>query len=129
MKDTAAHIEILCKKVKDYTNTNVSLYKLKAIDTTADIVSSIVSKALLILIVSTFLLFLNIGLSLYIGKLLESNYLGFLITSSFYLLLGISFYIFRKSLVENSISNLVIRKLHPENNINTNLISNEKACE
>lgn len=121
MKDTAAHLEILYKKVKDYTETSVSLHKLQAINTTADIISSLVSKALLILIISTFFLFLNIALSLYIGDVFESNYLGFILVSGFYLLIAIGIYLFKKSIIENPIIDLIIPKLQSMQVMDTHL--------
>lgn len=127
MKDTAAHIEMLYKKAKVYTETSISLYKLQAIDTTADIISSLVSKALLILIISTFFLFLNIAFSLYVGDIIESNYLGFLIVSGFYLLIAIAIYLFKKPVIENPISDLIISKLQsmPVEDANLKIVSDE----
>lgn len=111
MESTASHIEALYKKAKTYTETSIELYKLNAIDKTADVVSSIVYWLALGSIVVVFLLFINIGISLYIGKLLEATYLGFLIVSSFYLVLGILLYIFNDKLIDRPITNLVISKL------------------
>ncbi|MDC7999365.1 hypothetical protein [Gilvibacter sediminis] len=109
--DTAAHVEMLYKKAKDYTETHVQLYKLHALDSTAEVVSSLVSKGLLVLIVASFLLFLNIGLSLYIGNQLDAYYAGFLIMAGVYLLIGILVYMLRRPLVEHPVSDLVISKL------------------
>ncbi|QHI34995.1 hypothetical protein IMCC3317_03410 [Kordia antarctica] len=111
MESTASHIEAIYDKAKAYTETSIALYKLNAIDKTADIVSSIVSWLALGSIVVVFILFINIGISLYIGELLQANYLGFLIVSSFYLVLGTLLYIFNGRLISKPITNLVISKL------------------
>ena len=111
METTATHIESIYNKAKAYTQTSIELYKLNAIDKTADVVSSIVSRLALGSIIAVFLLFINIGISLYIGHLLQANYLGFLIVSSFYLLLGVSLYKFNDLLIIKPITNLVIAKL------------------
>ncbi len=109
--DTTEHIEQLYHKAKNYSETSIELYKLEAIDTTADVVSSIAGKAILVLVLAIFSLFLNVGISLYLGKLVGDYYLGFLIVSSFYLILGVLLYAFNKKWVMNPISNLIIEKL------------------
>lgn len=111
-KNTVMHIEALFKRVKNYTETSINLYKLSAIDTIADIISLLVSNALLVLILSTSLLFFNVGVAFYIGKELNSNYLGFLIVSGFYLLIALVVFLFKKTLIINTVYNLIINKLH-----------------
>ena len=111
METTAKHIELLYNKVKEYTETSIELYKLNAIDVTADIVSSLASRIVLVLVFSLFTLFVNIAISLLIGNLLGAYYLGFLIVSGFYLIITILVYFFSAKLIEAPIINLVIAKL------------------
>ena len=111
MESTVTHLELIFNKAKAYTETSIDLYKLNAIDKTADVVSSLVSRLALGSIIAVFLLFINIGISLYIGQLLQASYLGFIIVSSFYLVLGICLYLFNKTLITKPITNLVIAKL------------------
>ena len=111
MESTATHIESIYNKAKVYTQTSIELYKLNAIDKTADVVSSIVTRLALGSIFAVFLLFINIGISLYIGQLLEASYLGFIIVSSFYLTIGICLILFNNKLITQPITNLVIAKL------------------
>jgi hypothetical protein len=105
------HIEAIYHKAKAYTETSIELYKLNAIDTTADVVSSLVSRIVLVIVVSLFTLFVNIAVSLFIGKQMGSYYLGFLILSGFYLIIAILIAIFNKKWIQKPISNLVISKL------------------
>lgn len=111
MDAATTHIELIYNKAKAYTQTSIELYKLNAVDKTADVVSSVVSRLALGSIIAVFLLFINIGISLYIGQVLQATYLGFLIVSSFYLIVGISLYIFNNTLITKPITNLVIAKL------------------
>jgi len=48
---------------------------------------------------SSFALFITIGLAFWIGELTGKIHLGFVIVASFYLLLGIVFMIIHKSLI------------------------------
>ncbi|WP_100612475.1 hypothetical protein [Confluentibacter lentus] len=111
METTAKHIESLYNKVKEYTETSVELYKFHAIDVTADVVSSLVSRIAIVLAFSLFTLFVNIAISLLIGKLLGAYYLGFLIVSGFYLIITIIIYFFNDRLIKAPITDLVIAKL------------------
>ncbi|WP_046744347.1 hypothetical protein [Kordia zhangzhouensis] len=130
MESTASHIESIYKKAKAYTETSIALYKLNAVDKAADVASSLVSWLVFGSIGVLFLLFVNIGISFYIGQLLGATYLGFLIVSLFYLIVGICVYIFNKDLITKPITNFVISKLtsankeevlmSKNNNVNTN---------
>lgn len=111
METAAKHIELLYEKVKEYTETSLELYKLNAIDITADVVSSLVSRIALVLVFSLFTLFVNIAISLLIGNLIGSYYLGFLIVSGFYLIITIFIYFFSNKFIKIPITNLVIAKL------------------
>lgn len=111
MEKIATNIEMLFEKAQDYTKSSIELLKLNAIDKTADIAASLIFKLAFGLIVAMFLLFVNIGISLFLGKLIGENYLGFFIVSVFYLILAIILYIFRNQLITVPITNLVIKKL------------------
>tara|TARA_R110002167_G_scaffold341691_2_gene550168 strand:+ start:1374 stop:1766 length:393 start_codon:yes stop_codon:yes gene_type:complete len=104
-------VEILYNKAKEYTETSIELYKLNAIDTTADVISSLVSRIVLLIVVSLFTLFVNIAISLFIGEQMGSSYLGFLFVSAFYLIIAIIVQVFNYKLIKKPISNLVIGKL------------------
>jgi uncharacterized membrane protein len=58
-----------------------------------------------------FTLFINIGISLYIGKLLNDYAMGFFLVSGFYFIVAIIVYLFRKSLIKIPIDNLIVSKL------------------
>jgi hypothetical protein len=128
METAAKHIELLYDKVKEYTETSIDLYKLNAIDVTADVVSSLVSRVLLVLVFSLFTLFVNIAISLLIGNLIGSYYLGFLIVSGFYLIITMLIYFFSNKFIKTPISNLVIAKLltSGRKNTDTNFGQDEK---
>lgn len=111
MSSTVELIENFYKKAKQYTETSIELYKLSVIDTSADVISSLASRAILVLILSTSIVFLNIGLALLIGNVLGDYFKGFFIISLFYLLLAVVAYVFNKKLIKKPITNLMISKL------------------
>ena len=129
METTGKHIESLYNKVKEYTETTIELYKLNAIEASADVLSSIVSRIVFILVFALFTLFINVTISLLIGNLLGAYYWGFLIVSGFYLIIMVLLYYYNGKLIKVPITNLVIEKLlKPKRSefIKSNPISNEE---
>lgn len=120
MDNIATNIETLYQKAKEYTETSIELMRLNAIDKTADVVSSLFARLALVMLVAMFTLFINIALSLFIGKLLNEMYLGFLIVSGFYLTLAVVVFYFNDKLLKIPITNLVIAKLLKTKNKKTN---------
>ncbi|WP_339837167.1 hypothetical protein [uncultured Flavobacterium sp.] len=111
MDNIATNMEQLYQKAKEYTETSIELFRLNAIDKTADLVSSLFARLILIMVVAMFTLFINIALSFYIGKLLGEMYLGFLIVSGIYLVLSIALFLYSNKLIKLPLTNLVIAKL------------------
>lgn len=111
MESFATSKDKLFEKVENYANTSIDLLKLNAVEKSADVVSSLAHRIVLLSIVAMFTLFINIGVSMYIGKLLNEYYLGFFIVSTFYLVLAMIVYLFRNGFLKTPISNMVITKL------------------
>ena len=111
MDNIATNFEQLYNKAVLYTKTSLELAKLKAIDKTSDIISSLAVIISISMIVAMFTLFLNIGIALWIGEILNNLSLGFLIISGFYVIVAIIVYVLRKSLIKEPIDNLIVSKL------------------
>jgi hypothetical protein len=106
-QDPDSFVELV-EKSEAYIKSSVELIRLKTIDQTAEIASSLASKIVVILFIAMFFFTLNIGASLWLGTMLGKNYLGFLIISGVYLFLGLLFYIFRERLIKTPVSNSII---------------------
>ncbi len=104
-------IEPLVERVEAYGKTTIELLKLKAIEKTAVIPSLSVFKGIVLLLITIFVVFFNIALSLFIGEEFGKIYIGFLVVSGFYLLLAIIVYAFMHNYIKNYISNLIIKVL------------------
>lgn len=111
MENNTSTIETLFEKAEDYTRTTAELMKLKAVDKTADVVSSMLSRAAVSIVFVMFAFLANIGLSLWIGELLGKTYYGFFIVSSIYLLISILLYIFRDPVIKMPVSNFIIVRM------------------
>lgn len=89
-------IEHLFNSARAYADTRVELFKLKALDKAGDMLSSVLSKAIVLVVFLFFVILLNIGLALWLGELLGKTYYGFFVLAGIYLLAGIIFNSMRK---------------------------------
>ncbi|RYD69840.1 MAG: hypothetical protein EOP53_26480, partial [Sphingobacteriales bacterium] len=108
-KDTT--VNGLFEKAGDYLETRLDLVKLKTTRTTSDVVATFVSTGLVLIFLIFFLLFINVGLALVIGKALGETSYGFFIVGGFYALVGIIFHLLREKWVKDPISNIIIKKM------------------
>jgi|688.fasta_scaffold1156986_2 hypothetical protein len=115
MENIAENIELLYQKVEKYSKTSFELLQLSTINKTSDILSSLAVVIALSILLAMFTLFMNIGISLYLGDLLHNYVLGFIIVAVCYLLIGIIIYLFRKSLIKTPIDNLIVSKFLKDN--------------
>lgn len=113
MENNKVLIETLMVKATDYSTTSFKLVKLKALDKTTDVVSSFIPHAVVMLVVSTCVLFVNLALALWIGRYYSDAFLGFLIVAAFYALLGLILHFLLhnwfKRIVADYIIKLVLR--------------------
>ena len=103
-------LESLLAKVEAYSKTNYELLKLKAVDKTADVSSRLLSRTLLVIALLFFVLFINIGLSFWIGELIGETYIGFVIVAGFYGLVSIILFLTHNALVRK-MKNRIISQL------------------
>lgn len=108
MKNSATTIEKLIEKAEVYSKTTLELCKYNAIYKAADVFSSLAIKIVIAIVVVLFSLMVNIGLALWIGKVLGSSYYGFFVVAAFYLLLALLIYWFRNQWIKNPVSNFII---------------------
>lgn len=119
-ENMAKSVDMLYEKAKKYTETSAELLTLKVVDKSAEVLSSLTAILLIAMVFAMFTLFVNIGLSLLIGSMLNEYYLGFFIVSAFYLILGVVLYMFRDKVIKLPIANLVIAKLLKSKNSDSN---------
>jgi hypothetical protein len=99
------------EKAENYTKTSLELVKLKTVSATADVLSTLTSRIAVGIVVAFFTLFLNIGLSLWIGKELGEYYYGFFIIALFYLIVAIVLHKTQHKLIKTPIGNMIISNI------------------
>ena len=111
MQAETNHVEDLVKKASEYAETRLELLKLKATDKSADIVSGLTTRLILVIFLSIFVVILNIGIALWLGDLLGKNYYGFFVLAGFYGLCGLIFSVFKDKWVRKPVSDSIIKKM------------------
>ncbi len=105
------NIEDLLDRARDYAETRMELFKLKAIDKSADIISTIASKIIVSIVLIFFFLFLNIGLGIWIGNLLGEVYYGFFVLAALYLITGLILNASKDKWIKEPVTTSIIKKL------------------
>ena len=94
-----------------YVEDRIELLKLETAESTAKVLSSLITSAFLAVVVFFALFFGSIALAIALGNWLGSYSLAFGIVALFYLCIAALFYLFRKSLIASPILESIIKTL------------------
>jgi hypothetical protein len=111
MEVTTNSIESLLESVEAYGKTTYELSKLKALDATTTVASSLISRLVIMMLATLFVFVLSTGIALMIGEMMGKTYYGFFIVAAFYLLAVIIAHYSLDNVVKKSMSNLIISQL------------------
>ena len=111
MSENVSTITMLFEKAEDYGKTTLELIKMEAIDKSADVVSSLVSRIVICVAVAIFILVISIGCALWIGELLGKSYFGFFVIGGFYGILIVLLVAFRHQWLKYPVSNSIINQM------------------
>ena len=110
METPASLIESLYERAEEYIKTTFELSKLKALETTTSIATSLIAKLTVILMIALFALVMNMGIALWLGEMLGKSYYGFFIVAVFYLIAGIVLHFFLHKWIKKPLSDLIINQ-------------------
>lgn len=111
MEENTNMFETLLEKATDYGKTSLDLAKLKALGKTAEVVSSLLPLLVVLVIFSTCLLFLSLGLAFWLGEVLGKIYFGFIVVASIYALATIIIHFFMHDWIKKMISDRLIKQV------------------
>jgi len=111
MEEQKTPVEILLERGQVYAKTTIQLFKLKATDKGAEIVSKVVTGFVILIMLTLLFINLNIGIALFLGELLGKNWLGFMILAGFYGVVALVIYLFRDRWIKRPVSNSIIKEL------------------
>jgi hypothetical protein len=108
MESQTSIVESLFQKVETYGKTTLELTKLKALNTTTVVATSLISRLIVFLMIALFVVVLSIGVALLLGDMLGKPYLGFFIVAAFYFVSGIVLHVYLQQWLKKPISEFVI---------------------
>lgn|SRR5690242_4546532 len=111
MQNDPTAVEELFYKLKDYAETTVDLFKLKAINKVSGFTSTLIVSIILIVLLFVILICLSVGFALLIGSWLGHAYWGFFIMGVLYIIIGLALFAGRKKLLKTPIANKFIKEL------------------
>jgi len=111
MEDNSKMIETLFERATEYGKTSYELVKLKVVDKTSDAVSSFLPHSIVIILIVSFLIFLNLGLAFLLGEILGEIFYGFFIVAGFYGFAGIIMHFFMHKWLKKRIADYIIKLL------------------
>ncbi|MBK7683177.1 MAG: hypothetical protein IPJ26_12275 [Bacteroidetes bacterium] len=111
MTENESPIATMLEKAEEFSLTSIELLRLKAIDKSADVTSSLVSRLAVVLAISLSLLIINMGVALWIGKQLGDAFYGFFAIGGFYALVALLLHQFRHQWIKYPISNSIIKQM------------------
>jgi len=108
METPASQLESLFEKAETFGITTYELSKLKALETTVKVVTSLVSRMAVIAMVAIFLFILSTGVAFWLGELLGRIYYGFFVVAGFYMLVILVLHFFLHKWIRKPLSDSII---------------------
>jgi hypothetical protein len=104
-------LESIWGQAEDYINATFELSKLTSIQLASALVASLISRVVIVLVLSVMLVTINIGLALYLGSVLSELYYGFFIVGAFYLIALVVLYYYLFDWIKEPISTSIIKEI------------------
>ncbi|MBW6491269.1 MAG: hypothetical protein K0B15_08770 [Lentimicrobium sp.] len=108
METPVRQLELLFEKAKAYGTTTYELSKLKAVETTATITTSLVSRMVVVAFAAIFLIILSTGVSFWLGELLGKIYYGFFAVAAFYLVISLILHFYLHKWIKKPLSDSIV---------------------
>ncbi len=109
MEDKLNMIETLLERVTELVKTSLELYKLKTVEKTAEVISTVVPRAIVFIVFSSFMLFLNLGLALWLGQVIGHTFYGFFVVAAFYAVIAAVMHFFMHKWLKRVVNEFIIR--------------------
>lgn len=111
MEKGIKQVEALIENALDYGKSSLELVKLKSVDKTADVVSSLIPHLIVIVIFILFILFISMGLAFWLGEIFGNFFYGFFVVAAFYGVTGLFIHFFMHKNIKRKICNNLVKQL------------------
>lgn len=109
MEVNSSIFETLLDKSVDYGKTSYDLIKLKALNKSSDVVSTLFVHTIVFVLIIIFMLFFNLGLAFWLGDLLENTYYGFIAVGAFYVVITLIIHFLLHDWIKRTTCNYIIK--------------------
>lgn len=117
MDNTTKQIESLLERTIDYGKTGFELLKLRTLEKSANIISSVIPLTIFFILLASFLIFSSFGIALWLGELLHKTSYGFFIVALFYFLIAIVVHFTLHKTIKSCVRNYIIKLVLKSNEI------------
>jgi hypothetical protein len=107
-------INSIRKDVQEYLDIKVDLIRLHTAESISRMMSSVITSVIVGYLLFFILVFLSFAAGFYFGSVFNSNELGFLLVAGFYMILLLSFLLFRKKIVERPVIKSIMKLFFPK---------------
>jgi len=111
MENNIKQVEALLENALDYGKSSLKLVKLKSVDKTADMVSSLIPHFIVIIIFILFILFISMGLAFWLGEVFGNFFYGFIVVGGFYGVTGLFIHFLMHKIIKRKICNNLVKQL------------------
>jgi hypothetical protein len=111
MENEKTFLEPLLDRAEAFGKTSYELVRLKTVEKTTNVVSTISSRAIALYIISFSVFMASIGAALWLGDILGKTYYGFLCVAGFYAIVGGIFYFFLHNWMKKCVGDSVVKQI------------------
>ena len=111
MEENTEIVESLLENATEYAIKSYELVKLKVIDKTSDGVSSFIPHTVVIIVIGSFLFFVNLGVAFWLGELFGKIFYGFFAVAAFYAVIAFIIHFFMRKWLKRIFNDYIIRQI------------------
>jgi len=109
MEENLKMFESLLDRATEYSKKSYELVRLKIIDKTSDVVSSLAAQSFVLVLLASFVFFINFGLALWLGEVIGKVYFGFFAVAALYALIALVLGVFFNNWLKKAVYNLIVK--------------------
>lgn len=104
-------LDPLFERAENYAKSSIELFKLKTANKSAQVISTLYLRGIIIFLFAIFIITVSIGASLWLGEILGKSYYGFFCVGGFYLLFGMIVSSLAGKYIKRRVRNSVISQI------------------
>lgn len=111
-KTEETKVDRLVGNVIECAETRIDLMAINIQDKVTEVLASMASVAVIMLLLGLVVLLLSIGAAMYVSEYFNSSFIGFLYVGAFYFVVALVIFFARKSLIKLPIINALLKKIN-----------------